>query len=93
MNIEQLEKGKKLQKEISDLNQTQKELIENYKKYTEENRYYDSAKGISISFQAKETRKVVSIDMDDMARQEVFNLINNYIMRKITEKETEFSNL
>lgn len=91
MNIEQLEKGKRLQKEISDLNQTQKELIENYKKYTESNGYGE--KGISISFQAKETHKVVSIDMDDMTRQEVFNLINNYIMRKITDKETEFSNL
>ena len=91
MNIEQLEKGKRLQKEISDLNQTQKEVIENYKKYTESNDY--GKKGISISFQAKETHKVVSIDMDDMTRQEVFNLINNYIMRKITEKETEFSNL
>ena len=91
MNIEQLEKGKRLQKEISDLNQTQKEVIENYKKYTESNGYGE--KGISISFQTKETHKVVSIDMDDMTRQEVFNLINNYIMRKITEKETEFSNL
>lgn len=93
MNIEQLERGQKLQKEIKDFNQTQTELIENYKKYTEENRYNGSTKGISISFQAKETHKVISIVMDDMARQEVFNLINNYIMRKITEKETEFSNL
>ena len=91
MNIEQLEKGKKLQKEISDLNQTQKELIQNYKEYTEKGLYGE--KGISISFRAKEHNKVVSIDMDDMARQEVFNLINNYLMRKITEKETEFSNL
>ena len=91
MNIEQLKRGQKLQEEIKDFNQTQKELIENYNKYTESNGYGE--KGISISFQAKETHKVVSIEMDDMTRQEVFNLVNNYIMRKITEKETEFSNL
>ena len=91
MNIEQLEKGKKLQKEISDLNQTQKELIQNYKEYTEKDSYGE--KGISISFRGMERSKVISIDMDDIARQEVFNLINNYLMRKITEKETEFSNL
>lgn len=93
MNIEQLEKGKKLQKEISDLNQTQKEVIENYKDCTEKNRYRGDRKGITISFQAMERNKVISIDMDDMTRQEVFNLINNYLMKKITEKENEFSNL
>lgn len=88
MNIEQLEKGKELRKEISDLNQTQKELIENYKKHV------DSVnKGISISFRSKEQTSLISVDMDDMIRQEVFNLINNYIMKKITNKETEFSNL
>ena len=88
MNIEQLEKGKELRKEISDLNQTQKELIENYKKHVD-----SCNKGISISFRPKEQTSLISVDMDDMIRQEVFNLINNYIMKKITNKETEFSNL
>ena len=90
MNIEQLEMGQRLQKEIKDLNQTQKELIENYKKYTDST---DGCCGLSISFQACENHKVVSINSTPELRKAVFETINNYIMREITNKEAEFTSL
>ena len=94
MNIEQLEMGQRLQKEIKDLNQTQKDLIENYKYYAESTDHNISKNcGISISFQPKENHKVVSLDSSPELRKAVFDTINNYIMREITNKETEFMSL
>lgn len=94
MNIEQLEMGQRLQKEIKDLNQTQKQLIENYKKYADStDRYIRERCGLSISFQPCENNKVVSINSTPELRKAVFETINNYIMREITNKETEFMGL
>ena len=90
MNIEQLKLGQKLQKEIKDLNQTQKELIENFKKYSNGGTY---GEGLSISFQPRESRCVVSMVTSKELKQAVFDTINNYIMREINKKETEFLNL
>lgn len=94
MNIEQLEMGQRLQKEIKDLNEVQKELIENYKKYTDSTgQYIRKNCGLSISFQPSENYKVISINSTPELRKAVFETINNYIMREITNKETEFMGL
>jgi hypothetical protein len=94
MNIEQLEMGQRLQKELKDLNQTQKELIENYKKYTDSTDIcIRESCGLSISFQPCENHKVVSINSTPELRKAVFETINNYIMREITNKEAEFMGL
>ena len=96
MNIEQLEKGKKLRSQIDELNQTQKELIENYKAFSEDNTQsysrYD-VNGVSISFRLRENNKVVCIPLDKMQKADVFNMLNNCLMKKITALETEFEHL
>lgn len=92
MNIEQLEKGKKLRSQIDELNQTQKELIENYKAFSEDNSRYD-VNGVSISFRLRENNKVVCIPLDKMEKADVFNMLNNCLMKKITALETEFEHL
>lgn len=98
MNIEQLEKGKELRKKIEELNLTQKQLIENYKSYTEENVAKTPCSGIkpggvSISFRLCENNKVVCIPLDKFEKMDVFNMLNNSLMKKITSLEKEFSEL
>jgi len=89
MNLEQLERANELRKEISDLNRDQKELVENYKKYLGTS----EGKGLSISFRICERSTVVSLKLDEDTRSKAFNLLNNYLMAQIKNKEQEFRNL
>lgn len=91
MNIEQLEKGKKLRSQIDELNQTQKELIENYKTFADSEK--ENFAGVSISFRLGESYKVVCVPLDKMEKADVFNMLNNCLMKKITALETEFEHL
>lgn len=96
MNIEQLEKGKELRSQIDELNQTQKQLIENYKTFSEKyspNHGNSNIDGVSVSFRMRENNRVVCVPLDKMEKADVFNMLNNCLMRKITALETEFEHL
>jgi len=91
MNIEQLEKGQKLRSQIDELNLTQKQLIENYKTFAESDR--ESYFGVSISFRLNENHTVVCVPLDKLEKSDVFSMLNNCLMKKITALETEFEHL
>lgn len=83
MNIEQLEKGKKLRSQIDELNRTQKILINNYKNGK-------SRQAVYVSFDGNHG-EYYTIGED--AINQIFNLINGDLMKKITALETEFEHL
>lgn len=83
MNIEQLEKGKKLRSQIDELNRTQTNLINNYKKGKTRQTVYVSFDGNHGEYYT----------IGEDAINQIFNLINGDLMKKITELETEFEHL
>ena len=83
MNIEQLEKGKKLRSQIDELNRTQTNLINNYKNGK-------SRQTVYVSFDGNHG-EYYTIGED--AFNQIFNLINGDLMKKITALETEFEHL
>lgn len=83
MNIEQLEKGKNLRSQIDVLNKTQKILINNYKNGK-------SRQTVYVSFDGNHG-EYYTIGED--AINQIFNLINGDLMKKITALETEFEHL
>lgn len=83
MNIEQLEKGKKLRSQIDELNRTQTNLINNYKKGKTRQTVYVSFDGNHGEYYT----------IGEDAINQVFNLINGDLMKKITALETEFEHL
>jgi len=83
MNIEQLEKGKKLRSQIDELNRTQTNLINNYKKGKTRQTVYVSFDGNHGEY--------YTIGEDVI--NQIFNLINGDLMKKITALETEFEHL
>ena len=83
MNIEQLEKGKNLRSQIDVLNKTQKILINNYKNGK-------SRQTVYVSFDGNHG-EYYTIGED--AFNQIFNLINGDLMKKITALETEFEHL
>lgn len=83
MNIEQLEKGKKLRSQIDELNRTQTNLINNYKKGKTRQTVY-------VSFDGNHGEYYI---IGEDAINQIFNLINGDLMKKITELETEFEHL
>ena len=83
MNIEQLEKGKKLRSQIDELNRTQTNLINKYKKGKTRQTVYVSFDGNHGEYYT----------IGEDAINQVFNLINGDLMKKITALETEFEHL
>jgi hypothetical protein len=83
MNIEQLEKGKKLRSQIDELNRTQTNLINNYKKGKTRQTVYVSFDGNHGEYYT----------IGEDAINQIFNLINGDLMKKITALETEFEHL
>lgn len=83
MNIEQLEKGKELRSQIDVLNRTQKNLIDNYKNGK-------TSQTVYVSFDGNHG-EYYTIGED--AINQIFNLINGDLMKKITALETEFEHL
>lgn len=83
MNIEQLEKGTKLRQRIKEANNAQKNLIENYKKGK-------SRKELYISFDGN---RGDYYEVGEKIYNQVFDLVNGYLVNKITELEKEFDEL
>ena len=83
MNIEQLEKGKKLRSQIDELNRTQTNLINNYKKGKTRQTVYVSFDGNHGEYYT----------IGEDAINQIFNLINGDLIKKITALETEFEHL
>lgn len=83
MNIEQLEKGKELRSQIDVLNRTQTNLINNYKNGKARQTVYVSFDGNHGEYYT----------IGEDAINQIFNLINGDLMKKITALETEFEHL
>lgn len=83
MNIEQLEKGTELQDKIREANKTQTNLIENYKKGKTRKTVYVSFDGNHGEFYT----------IGEDAVNQIFNLINGDLAKKITKLEREFAEL
>ena len=83
MNIEQLNQGQKLQKELEVLYRKQKKLIESFKNRGENSGH------LYVGFGSGGETYVVT----PQTVQKIFDIINNDLMRQILDKENEFSNL
>ena len=81
MNNEQLQKGIELKEKIEKANTKQTELISNYKAKTKN--------GIYLSFDGRQSY----YSIDDETVNQIFNLVNNSLCKKITALETEFAKL
>lgn len=83
MNNEQLQKGIVLKEKIEKENAKQTELINNYKARMKN--------GVCLSFGVDGRSNYYSID--DETVNQIFNLVNNSLCKKITALETEFAKL
>lgn len=83
MNIEQLEKGTELRQKIREANKTQTNLIENYKNGK-------TKKTVYVSFDSNRG-EYYTIGEDTI--NQIFNLINGDLAKKITKLEREFAEL
>ena len=83
MNIEQLEKGTELREKIRKANNTQTNLIENYKKGKTRQTVYVSFDGNRGEYYT----------IGEDAINQIFNLINGDLAKKITKLEREFAEL
>lgn len=82
MNNEQLQKGIELKGKIEKANTKQTELINNYKARIKS--------GIYLSFDGNRSNYY---SIDDETVNQIFNLVNNSLCKKITALETEFAKL
>ena len=83
MNIEQLEKGTELRQRIKEVNNAQKSLIENYKKGKSRKQLYISFDGNRGDYYG----------VGEKIFNQIFDLVNGYLVGKITELEKEFDEL
>ena len=83
MNIEQLQKGTKLRKRIDEINEAQKSLIDNYKNGKSKTEVYISFDGAHGNYYA----------VGENVINQIFNLINGDLAKKITKLEREFAEL
>jgi hypothetical protein len=81
MNNEQLQKGIELKEKIEKTNTKQTELINDYKARIKS--------GIYLSFDGRTSY----YSIDDETTNQIFNLVNNSLCKKITALETEFAKL
>jgi uncharacterized protein YajQ (UPF0234 family) len=82
MNIEQLQKGIELKEKIERENAKQTGLINDYKARIKS--------GIYLSFGDNRSNYY---SIDDETVNQIFNLVNNSLCKKITALETEFAKL
>lgn len=89
MNIEQLDRGNRILKQIKELKESKQDLVKNYSEHV--NNGYDN--GISISFRQRESRSVVTFKLSNEEIKETYDLLNGFIDKKIRAAQKEFDEL
>lgn len=89
MNIEQLDRGNRILKQIKELKESKQDLVKNYSEHV--NNGHDN--GISISFRQRESHSVVTFKLSNEEIKETYDLLNGFIDKKIRAAQKEFDEL
>lgn len=89
MNIEQLDRGNKILRQIKELKESKQDLLNNYCTYVKN----ECDNGISISFRQRESHSVVTFKLSNEEIKETYDLLNGFIDKKIRAAQKEFDEL